>query len=159
MCYVVRGKGRSWEIRESRSTPRGPRSRTLATFRELSPEIVERALERAASPTDAKQIEHAARRAGAPVALSKVDRAARDLVAELARGARPRGAITRLVLELSGGPKAGLSDAARAAAAWVATPLDERARALQDLLLLADALPPSRAERAERFPRIDSAAA
>ncbi len=159
MAYVVKGKGRLWEIRESRSTARGPRSRTLATFDELSPDVVERALQRANSRTDAEQIERAARRAGAPVALPKVDRAARDLLAELARGARPRGVIVRLVVELTGGAHADVSDAARAAAPWAATSLAERAAAIKDLLLLTDALPPPKTRRVERFPRIDSGAA
>ena len=65
MAFVVRTKRGEFEIRESRSTPKGPRSRTLATFRELSDEVIEKARARAAKPPDAEELRDAARRAGA----------------------------------------------------------------------------------------------
>lgn len=102
MAYIVKGKVHRWEIRESHGTPRGPRSSTLATFAELTPDVIERAGERAASPLDAAALEHAARRAGAPVAEPAADRAARQLLAAAARGEQPRPGLARLVAELAG---------------------------------------------------------
>ncbi|HEX8959922.1 MAG TPA: hypothetical protein VF770_08880, partial [Solirubrobacterales bacterium] len=73
MAFIVPKKKGTWEIRESRSTPAGPRSTTLATFRELSDEVIEQARRRASKPLDAKELRQAALRAGAPLAEPAVD--------------------------------------------------------------------------------------
>lgn len=160
MAYVVERKGGSWEVRESRATPDGPRSRTLATFRVLTPDVVERARGRASGPLGPEEVRRAALRAGAPVAEPAADRAARDLLRELAAGRRPQPVLGRLVAGALGAREAGPpSDAARSAAAWAGATAEERAAALRDLLLLVDSLPPRKRERGRRFPRLDSGAA
>jgi len=55
MAFVVPTKKGSFEIRESRSTAAGPRSRTLASFKELTDETIEKARARAAKPPTASQ--------------------------------------------------------------------------------------------------------
>jgi hypothetical protein len=161
MAYIVPRKDGRWEVRESRTTPNGPRSRTLATFATLTPEIVERAGEHAARPLRAEDLRRAAARAGAPVAPSPPDRAAGELLAELARGRRPRTALRELLRDALQDEDDGRapSDNARAAGAWVAASAAERGEALRDLLLLSDRLPARRAASRSRFPRLQTAAA
>jgi hypothetical protein len=63
MAYVVaRPKGR-FEIRESVHTDKGPRARTLASFKELTNEVLARARRRASRPFDTKAVRASAERA------------------------------------------------------------------------------------------------
>jgi hypothetical protein len=186
MAYVTARPGGTWEIRESVSTPKGPRSRTLASFRTLTSEIVEQARARAAKPLSPDDVRRAARRAGAPVDLATADKAAGDLLRELANGREPHPILRQLLIDaLQAGPPVRLGepartfgsraaaepldaherqapeslDNARASAAWLTASQAERGDALYDLLLLADQFPPSRS-RAEHdgFPRLGRAA-
>ena len=159
MAYVVKGKGARWELRASRWTAAGPRSRTLATFEQLDDGAFVRAEQRLGAPLDRVEVERAARRVGAPVCGPAPERAARELLASLKCDDTPRPAIVRLLQAAIGAvPTGPLSDAAKSAGEWAATGYPERAAALVDLLLLADAIPPPKTERAERFPRFSSAA-
>lgn len=164
MAYVISTK-RGFEVRESRSTPEGPRSRTLATFKEFSDEVIEKARARAAKPPRPQDLRDAAIRAGAPVAEPPVDAAARETVRMLAAGAELDPKLQLLLLDaLAPGvgtaekPRPALSDAARSAAQWIGVGVEERGEALRDLLELADALPVRIRSGEIRFPRIESAA-
>jgi hypothetical protein len=163
MAFVVPSRQGSYEIRESHNTPEGPRSRTLATFRELTSEVIDKARKRAANPPTAEELRRSARRAGAPVARPPIEQAARELIAEMAKGRRLDPTLRQILTELlqkgyretaDGSPA---SEAARSVAIWMAATPEDRGRALVDLLLLADALP-SGGRRGEplRFPRLDS---
>jgi hypothetical protein len=161
MAYVVARGGGSWEIRETLRTDRGPRSRTLAGFRTLTPAVIERASMRASRPLDAERLRQAARRAGAPVDMEggDPDSAAASLLRELAAGRRPRPPLVHaLQRALAGGAGAGDGSAAAGALAWLAATPRERGEALRDLLLLVDGLPRARRRRAGglRFPRLQS---
>jgi hypothetical protein len=156
MAHVVARPPGRWELRESRSTPAGPRSRTLATFRTLTPAVIEHAQARATKPFDPAEVRKAAVRAGAPVTARPVDRAAGDLLAELATGRQPRAALRRLLADSLGEATRAPSDAARAAAAWIGATPRQRGDALRDLLLLVDRLPQRRGPERPRFPRIAS---
>jgi hypothetical protein len=156
MAYVVARKTGAWEIRESHSTDAGPRSRTLASFRSLTPEAIERAQARSARHLDASELRKAARRAGAPVATPASDRAAGELLAELAVGRRPRPSLGRLLAKALSADGAQPTDNAEAAAAWVAASPERRGETLRDLLLLVDHLPRARTPERARFPRIAS---
>jgi hypothetical protein len=156
MAFVVpRGNG-SWEIRESHLTIKGPRSRTLGTFRTLSAEAIERAQMRAAKPLDTEALRRAAHRAGAPVALSEADMSAAGLLRALAEGARPRPALERALREALAGQAHTATSNAHAAAAWIGATPQRRGEALRDLLRLADSLPRRRRGERESFPRIES---
>lgn len=182
--YVTSRPGGTWELRESVSTPKGPRSRTLASFRTLTSETVEQARARATKPLSPEDVRHAARRAGAPVELAPADRAAGDLLRELANGREPHPILRQLLIDaLQAAPPTRLGepagsrreapkalgaherqgpeslDNARASAAWLTASPAERGDALYDLLLLADQFPPTRS-RAEHdgFPRLGRAA-
>ena len=159
MPYIVPRPNQTWEIRESRNTPDGPRSRTLATFRTLTPEVVAKARERASTSLETAELRSAARRAGAPVAPPAADRAAGELLAELESGRRPRPTIERALLGALGASGAEPLHSAQAAAAWIGATPRQRGEALRDLLLLVDSLPPRAPRARERFPRIESSKA
>jgi hypothetical protein len=167
MAFVVETR-RGYEIRESHSTPKGPRSRTLVTFRELSDEVIEKARGRAAKAPRPAELREAAIRAGAPLAEEPVDRAARETLRLLAGGATVNPMVRRLLLDALGTeerrataaptpPAPVVSDAARAASQWVGASLEQRGAALVDLLGLADALPFEIRSDATDFPRLSSA--
>jgi hypothetical protein len=163
MAFIVPTRPGRYEIRESHGTPKGPRSQTLASFRELTDEVIERAREKATQPPSAEELRRAARRAGAPVARPPAEQAARELIAGLARGQKLDPALRQILTELlqrgyreSDNPSPS-REAARSIAMWMAATAEERGRALVDLLLLADAFPSGgRRGKPLRFPRLDS---
>jgi hypothetical protein len=166
MAFVVPTKPGRYEIRESRSTPDGPRSRTLASFKELTEETLEKAQAKAAKPLDAGELRTAALRAGAPVAAAPTDRAGRDLLAMLARGEKLDPMLKRLLRDAldnedrSDRPRdqaSTVSDSARSVSEWIGVDARERGDTLKDLLLLADALPLRRRPATIGFPRLQSA--
>lgn len=160
MAFVIPNKRGRFEIRESRSTADGPRSRTLASFTELTDEVIEKARRKAEKPLTREQVVDAAKRVGAPIARSAADQAARELIAALSKGGQPEPKLRRLLAaKLNDRPSEATtpSDPARAVGEWMAATPTERGRALVDLLLLADALP-RRGRRGKelRFPRLES---
>jgi len=156
MAFVVRRQNGSWEIRESISTPAGPRARTLATFRVLTETIAQKAVERASTATSAEEIVDAARKAGAPVISSPADEAAARLLRLLDRGSHLSERMRRILADRLG--NAGeLPEGARAAAGWAAATPAERGDALLNVLSVADRLPAARRLRQERMPRVDRA--
>jgi hypothetical protein len=170
MAYVTANRRGGFEVRESRTTANGPRSRTLATFRELDDEVIARVRERAEKPPSADELREAALRAGAPVAASPVDQAATETVRRLARGERVDPMLRRLLLDSLGrqergesfdAPESeegedGISAAARSASEWIGVGLEKRGEALVDLLGLADALPIRKRAPKVDFPRLSS---
>jgi hypothetical protein len=166
MAYVVATKPGRFEVRESASTASGPRSRTLASFRELTDEVVAKARARADKPPTAEELIHAALKAGAPVRGPKLDEAARETLRLMASGERPDPMLRRLLLDALADDEDGsdrraaergrVSDAARAATQWVGVGVEERARALRELLELADALPIRLRPHEIGFPRLKS---
>lgn len=161
MAYVVGRRPGTWEIRESRATPAGPRSYTLASFHVLTSEIVQKAQARSPKPLDHAGLRQAAVRAGAPIDAEPGDRAAGQLLAELALGRRPQALLRRLLLDAleDEHERKRSSDSARAASAWISATPQRRGAALRDLLLLADRVPPRRRAPTLSFPPIHSAAA
>jgi len=163
MAFVVATKRGAFEIRQSHNTPEGPRSRTLATFKELDDEVIAEASERAGKALNPELLRDSARRAGAPVAAPPVDRAARELLAQLAKGREPEPKLHRLLASALGDAWKGPTtspDSARSAAEWIAASPQERGKTLEDLLLLADALPSGgRKGKALRFPKLGPAQA
>jgi hypothetical protein len=149
MAFVTSIRNGAFEVRESRATPEGPRSRTLASFRELDEATIEKVIERAENPPTREALLQAALRAGATVAVSPVDGAARDLLRSLARGENPSPMHRRLLLEALGGESMQATE-------WLGVPLAERGEALEQLLQLADAIPIRRRPATIDFPRLDS---
>jgi hypothetical protein len=158
MAYIVARKTGAWEIRESRNTNAGPRSRTLAGFRTLTPEVIERARARSSKDLDVDELRKAARRAGAPVVTPGSDATAGELLAELATGRRPRPLLARLLVQALSNDETQPTDNAQAAAAWISASSERRGETLRDLLLLVDRLPRHAVRERARFPRIASRA-
>lgn len=165
MAFVVPTRPGRFEIRESRSTPRGSRSRTLASFKELNPAVIEKALARASNSLDPEQLRKSALRAGAPIAEPAVEQAGRETLRLLARGERLDPMLRQLLLDALRGEDppsrdaepAPPSDAARAATEWIGATPGERGEALEDLLKLTDALPLRRRAATIGFPRLGAA--
>jgi hypothetical protein len=151
MAYVVHRPGGRWEVRESRATPEGPRSRTLATFTTLTPEVIERAAARSSRALAPEALRRLAARAGAPVARPPADEAAARLLAELARGNRPSPAIHRVLAKALGDAE-GPGEAEEAVAPWLLATPEERGRALRELLDLTDSFPVRRRPDTLAFP-------
>lgn len=162
MAFIVPTRAGRFEIRESRSTPAGPRSQTLVSFKELTDEVIAKAQAKASTAPSADALRRGARRAGAPVARPVIEQAARQVIAELAKGDRLEPTLRQILLELlqrgyredaSPSPE---NEAARGVAIWMAASPEERGRTLFELLLLADALPSGgRRGKPLRFPRLD----
>ena len=140
MAFVVRSKGRRYEIRESAVTPAGPRSRTLASFARLDDQVLASARSRATTPIDVMALRRASRRLGAPVADAPSDEATRRLIGELAAGRRPTPALEVLLRQVLDPGHESTGEMA----AWVDADDEQRGRALIDLLELADRLPAPR---------------
>lgn len=166
MAFVIANKRGSFEVRESRATPAGPRSRTLATFRELTDDVIDKARERADSPPTAEELRRKALKVGAPVGEPGVDAAARETLRELAKGQSLSPKLRALLLDAlrtegpgdrGEDPDAVVSASARSVSEWIGVPTVERAAALEDLLLMGDALPVRPRPVEIGFPRLSSA--
>jgi hypothetical protein len=149
MTYVIPVRGGAFEVRESRATPDGPRSRTLASFRELDEATIRKVIVRAEKTPTREELVEAVLRAGAPLAVAPVEAAARALLRALARGETLSPRSKRLLLD-------ALDGESMQAAEWLGTSLAERGEALRDLLGLGDAIPIRRRPDKSSFPRIDS---
>ena len=159
MAFIVSKPNGRWEVRESRRTPDGPRSRSLASFRELTPGVIERVQERASTSVDPEDLRRRALRAGAPVAESEADRAAAALLREAYLNRRPRPALERLLADtFANGDGQRVSHEAERMKLWAGASGEQRAEALVELLELGDALPKGQRAAKSRFPRIGPAA-
>jgi len=160
MAYAVRRPGERFELRESAWTPKGPRSRTLATFADLTPEVVERAMTRSHGVTTKGELLAAARRAGAPVPRPPADDAAVRLIDAIENGDALSPAVERVLRDRigvrshQGATGRSATDSERSAAAWLGRSLADRGEALRQLLLLADRLPSPRRSEQPAFPPI-----
>lgn len=162
MAYVVRRPGDRFEIRESRATPRGPRSRQLARFQgALTPEVIDRALRSASRPIDVDALIARARAAGIPVEHRRPEREARALLARLRRPDPIDPVVAGLLQRaLAEQPVAALPDRLAEVADWVGASPAERGAALRDLLdaygRIAAARPRRRTRPRRPFPHFSS---
>ena len=162
MAYLVRRSPTRFEIRESHSTPRGPRSRVLASFLEaLTRDVLDRAATRAARPFDAATLVRRARALGIPVLERSREPEARALLSRLRRrdpldpvlATSLRRALARL-------PEAPIPESLAEVSEWVGASAAERGAALRELLDLYGRIvrsrPPRRRRDDARFPRFSS---
>jgi hypothetical protein len=164
MAYLVRRPGGSVQIRECVRGERGPRSRTLASFRgALDDRTLEQAERSATRPFDRDDLVARARALGIARASSE-NTAARQLVKRLRRGRRLDPVLVGLLREsLAELDEAELDEELDEAADWLGSSDAERSDALRGLLRLSDAIVQSRgvlpAPRREPYPEIESAPA
>ncbi|MEY2474938.1 MAG: hypothetical protein QOG87_253 [Actinomycetota bacterium] len=159
MAYVVARSGGTYELRASMSTSRGPRARTLATFRELTDDVLRHAEERASAPLDRAAIRRSARRAGAPIPPPPGDERAGALLGGLARRESPTPVRARLVAyALVPEEVEPPEDHLRSAGEWAGSDAARRGEVLRDLLGLVDAIPARPRTQPLRFPRLSSVA-
>ncbi len=157
---VLRADGR-FEIREALATPRGPRTRTLATARgALGPELLEQAARRATRPFDAERVRERARELGLSVTERREDRAARELLAVLRGGGELDPVLAaQLREELARRPRESQPVELAEVGEWVGADDGRRGEALRGLLRVSDRITRSRTVRAKAkrvFPRFRS---
>ena len=159
MAYLYARKSGRVEIREAHSTPRGPRSRTLASFRgALTEDHLDRAESASTRPFDREAIRLRATELGVPVARSSADADARALVARLRSGARIDPVLAGVLREqLDDRASAPVPDELADVIEWIGASDHERGRTLRDVLRLYDTIARSRdalrEPEAARFPR------
>ncbi len=143
-------------------TARGPRSRTLATFRgALTPEILERAERRATRPFVRERLLARAAALGVPVTLRREERAARELLGLLRQGASVDPVLKSLLKSaLEASPAAAVPAPLAEVSEWIGVDAARRGETLRDLLRLSDRIVRSRPPLRERprvpFPRFAS---
>lgn len=139
MASVIKNKSGRWEVRESYRTEKGPRSRTLATFAELTPDHVHLVIERSEDDLTEDAVRQIARRAGAPVARSRADTAAIELLRAVGRREEVSPGLIKLLRDVfSDGP---MSPWAEEAVEHVGLSLEEKAVQFEDLMAFVDAVP------------------
>jgi hypothetical protein len=162
MAYLVRRSPDRIEIRESRLTPRGARSRVLTSFDgALTRDALERAAARATRPFDAAALARRARALGVAVSERSREPEARALLARLRRddpldpalAAALRRALARL-------PEGEAPEPLAEVVEWVGASAAERGAALRELLDLYGRIetsrPAPRRRAKARFPRFSS---
>jgi hypothetical protein len=160
MAYLyLRRNGRA-EIREAHNTSRGPRSRTLASFRgELTEELLDRAESAAARPFDRDALRRRAVAQGLPVRRERpgADAAARALLGQLRSGGLDPLLAGVLRDQLDALPRAPVPSELADVVEWIGASDRERGLALRDVLRLYDTIARSRESvpeaEAARFPR------
>jgi hypothetical protein len=161
MAYLYVRKSGRIEIREAHSTPRGPRSRTLASFQgALTDPLLDRAEAASARAFDREAIRRRARELGVPIARSSADSHARALIARLRSGARLDPVLVGVLRDqLESREAAPVPDELADVIEWIGASDLERGRALRDVLRLYDTIGRSRGAVREpespRFPRFD----
>jgi hypothetical protein len=154
MAFVVARPNGRFEIRESVSTGRGPRARTLAGFRVLTPHILDHAAERARGGFDAAKIRRRAAALGARQQLDGAGATARRLIGQLRNGERLPAALTKALRSSLPRGDGTISDALTGALDWIGVGDVSRGHALYELLDLASYLPAPPREPKLEFPRI-----
>jgi hypothetical protein len=160
MAYVVArtdgGGTTRYEIRESVTTPAGPRARSLASFRVLTPEVIESAAGRALRPFDAGKIHARAAALGAPRRERPAAATATTLLAQLRQGEKlPPALVTELRRALPR-RRAEVPDSLESAADWIGVDDATKGRALRDLLDVASRIPSRPRPPTSSFPRLSS---
>jgi hypothetical protein len=145
-----------YEVRESISTPAGPRARTLATFRVLTTRVLSEAAAKAQRPFDAAKVRARAAALGAPQRSHDAAASASALLAQLRGGEPlPPALVTELRRAL---PRRSneVPDSLQSAVEWIGVDDATRGRALRDLLDLASRIPSRPRPSACAFPRLSS---
>lgn len=156
MAFVVARPGGRYEIRESESTPAGPRARTLAAFRVLTSDVLSEAGSRARRPFDAAKIRARAGELGVPRRDNIAAATAQRLVAQLRGGDHLPPALVAELRSLLPVDDVDAPDTIGDAVEWIGRDDETRARVLVDLMDLASNMPQRRRPDRSAFPCISS---
>ncbi|MDJ0786968.1 MAG: hypothetical protein QNK05_09205 [Myxococcota bacterium] len=158
----IRKQGATYEIRECRATPAGPRQFALARFQSvLTPEALDEAALRARRPFDRDRVLADARARGIPTTPHRRHEAARKLLGELRSGRPLEPSLVALLKQALADREAQpLPEHLEDAAEWVGRSETGRGRALRGLLRAASRVVHSRGDVTplpdEPFPRFSS---
>ena len=158
----IRRQGNTYEIRECRTTERGPRQYTLARFSGvLTPEVLDEAAAAAHRPFDARKLVSSARSRGIAVSPHRTHSAARQLLAELRAGRVLEPSLVALLKQaLAVMEERPLPEHLADAADWIGKSEAARGKALRGLLRAASRVmrsrTPQRARPDEPFPHFSS---
>ena len=158
----LRARRDRYEIRECRTTERGPRQVTLARFRGvLTADVLDEAAARARRPFDRDAVLQRARALGIPVSTRHRQTTARQLLGELRAGRPIDPTLVALLKEaLDALPAEATPEHLEDAAEWIGRSEAERGRALRGLSRTASRIQQSRAAlptiEPEPFPRFCS---
>jgi hypothetical protein len=156
MAFVVRRPKGRYEIRESIQTDSGPRARTLASFRVLTTDVIDRAAAVARTRFDAERVRARAKALGAPERDANANRAAQALLRELRRGGVIAPALAHALRDAVPDPAHRWPDTLDGAIEWLGKTPADHGRALHTLMNFASHVPQRRRPRRSNFPRIDS---
>lgn len=151
MATIVKRKDGRFELRESRWTERGPRSRTLAIFRELTPEVLNRADARATKPVDRDSLLARAEELGLHMSRLLGPSEPSAVVGRINSGEVWPTQIRALQQSLDDVEAPHLREHLEAMVQWMGTSDEVRGRTLVDLLRLAQAIMRHR-DRSRREP-------
>jgi len=163
MAYLVKRSRDRVEIRESRSTPRGPRSHRLTSFEgALTPAVLARAADRATRPFDARTMVRRAQAMGIPVEARAPETEARALLGRLRREDTIDPVMAGLLMRaLDGVATAPVPEHLAEVSEWIGSLPAARGAAIRDLLdtfgRIAESHPPRRSRPREIFPCFSSA--
>ncbi len=159
MAFVVARRDGRFEIRESVSTPQGPRAHTLASFRELTDAVLDHAERRALRPFDRQRVEAKALAVGASRDTRTTARLAHLLLEDLHLGRSLPPLLAAALAHRLADTDTPMPDSLPPLADWIGCTPRERGDALRDLLRLTDRLPAARRRRGKAFPRLASSRA
>jgi hypothetical protein len=162
MAFLSRRADGRVEIRETRRTLRGPRSRTLASFRgALTPDLLDAAEGRAGRALDRERLIERASELGIPTTLRRSDGPARALLAQLHSGVALDPLLAEALRQaLDRAPEVPVPEGFAEVVEWIGAGDAERGHALRGLLRVSDRIASSRGairrRPARRFPRFES---
>jgi hypothetical protein len=156
MAFVVARRDGRFEIRESVSTPAGPRARTLAGFRVLSDDVLAEAEARATRPFDRTTVRARAHALHVPQATHAAAATARSLLAQLRSGETLPPALVSELRRVLPARTGAIPDSLDDALEWAGVDDDARGRAARDLLRLSSRFPQRASAGETEFPRIAS---
>ncbi len=150
------GRGTRYEIRESVSTPVGPRARTLVTFRTLTADVLAHAAGRARRSFDPDLLRARAAALGVPRREHAAAATASTLLAQLRAGETLPPALVAELRRVLPRRRAEPLDSLAGAVEWIGVDDETRGRTLRDLLDVASRVPVRSRPAALSFPRLSS---
>jgi hypothetical protein len=156
MAFVVARRDGRFEIRESVTTPAGPRARTLAGFKVLSDSVMYEARSRATRPFDPEVVRARARALKVPERSDAAAVTARKLLAQLRQGERLPPMLAAELRKALPEVSTEMPDSLDDAIEWAGSTFAEKGRWVRELLAFGAVFPQNGRPGELAFPRIES---